>query len=251
MATARRTRTATETGSASSSFAYRYRVGNVVILLALSSPRRSCSTSAPCAAGLRAEAAGQLKVTDVDQAVRGAIVDRNFDKPAFTTEARALTFQPAKIRKQLAEARQKSPSAPDRDQRLADIASDVAGKLNNKPDYATVLKKLKATRRSSTWRARSTPVSPKRSPRNSRGGCRASGSAAVSRRLAGRQYRRRDRLGRTRAVGPGGDSMDAVLAGVDGSITHDRGSGRRGHSRQLPQPPPRGQWFDGPADARR
>ena len=40
-----------------------------------------------------------------------AIVDRNFDKLSFTTEARALTFQPTKIRKQLVEAKQKSPAA--------------------------------------------------------------------------------------------------------------------------------------------
>ena len=52
----------------------------------------------PRAAGLRAEAAGQLKVTDVEKAVRGAIVDRNMDKLAFTIEARALTFQPVKVR---------------------------------------------------------------------------------------------------------------------------------------------------------
>ena len=31
--------------------------------------------------------------------MRGSIVDRNDDKLAFTVEARALTFQPAKIRK--------------------------------------------------------------------------------------------------------------------------------------------------------
>ena len=67
----------------------------------------------PRAAGLRAEAASQLKVTDVDKAVRGSIVDRNNDKLAFTIEARALTFQPVKIRKQLADARQKTPEAPD------------------------------------------------------------------------------------------------------------------------------------------
>ncbi len=40
--------------------------------------------------------------------MRGAIVDRNSDKLAFTIEARALTFQPVKVRKQLEEAKQKS-----------------------------------------------------------------------------------------------------------------------------------------------
>ena len=44
----------------------------------------------------------------VDAALRGAIVDRNNDKLAFTIEARALTFQPVKVRKELAEAAQKA-----------------------------------------------------------------------------------------------------------------------------------------------
>ncbi len=83
-------------------------------------------------------------MTDVEKAVRGSIVDRNFDKLAFTIEARALTFQPAKIRKQLAEAKEKSPAAPDPDKRLTQIATEVAGKLGNKPDAATLLKKLRS-----------------------------------------------------------------------------------------------------------
>lgn len=73
----------------------------------------------------------------MEKAVRGSIVDRNMDKLAFTIEARALTFQPQKIRKQLAEAKQKSSSAPDPDQRLAQVAKDLAAKLNNKPDAPT------------------------------------------------------------------------------------------------------------------
>lgn len=225
VANARRTRTTTETGPASSSFAYRYRVGNVVILLALLvSAAQLFNLQVPRAAGLRAEAAGQLKVTDVDQAVRGAIVDRNFDKLAFTTEARALTFQPTKIRKQLAEERQKSPKAPDPEQRLADIAKDVAGKLNNKPDYATVLKKLKSNE---TFVYLARAVDP--------------GIAdAITKKFpevgAERQDLRQYPGGSLAANIVGGidwdghgllgleDSMDAVLAGVDGSITYDRGS---------------------------
>jgi cell division protein FtsI (penicillin-binding protein 3) len=95
-ANARRVRTVTEPGPDSASFVYRYRVGNVVILLALLvAAAQLFNLQVPSAAGLRAQAAGQLKVTDAEKAVRGAIVDRNFDKLAFTTEARALTFQPA------------------------------------------------------------------------------------------------------------------------------------------------------------
>lgn len=121
-ANARRIRTATEAPSSRSSFGYRSRVGSIVIFSALTlAAAQLFNLQVPSAEGLRAQAANQLKVTDVDPAVRGAIVDRNFDKLAFTMEARALTFQPAKVRKQLAEARQKAPSAPDPDQRLAEI----------------------------------------------------------------------------------------------------------------------------------
>ena len=144
-AKARRTRAVTETGSDSASFVYRYRVGNIVIFIALVvAAAQLFNLQVPKAAALRAQAAGQLKVVDVDKAVRGSVVDRNFDKLAFTIEARALTFQPARVRKQLAEAKQKSPEAPDPNQRLIQIAKDVSTRLNNQPDFATVLKKLRS-----------------------------------------------------------------------------------------------------------
>jgi len=178
----------------------------------------------PRAAGLRAQAAGQLKVTDIEQAVRGAIVDRNYDKLAFTTEARALTFQPIKIRQQLADARRDSPNAPDPDQRLADIAEDVAAKLDNKPDYKTVLKKLRS-RETFVYLARA--VDP-------------GIAGAITKKFpevgAERQDLRQYPGGSLAANVVGGidwdghgllgleDSMDAVLAGSDGSITYDRGS---------------------------
>jgi cell division protein FtsI (penicillin-binding protein 3) len=224
-ANARRVRTVTKTLSGTSSFGYRVRVGSMVIFAALIlAAAQLFNLQVPSAASLRAQAAGQLKVTDVDQAVRGAIVDRNFDKLAFTTEARALTFQPAKIRKQLAEARQKAPSAPDPDQRLADIARDVAAALNNKPDAPTVLRKLRS---SETFVYLARAVDP--------------GVAAVITDKypevgAERQDLRQYPGGSLAANVVGGidwdghgllgleDSMDSVLAGADGSVTYDRGS---------------------------
>ena len=155
-----------ETGSNTASFRYRYRVGNMVIFLALLvAAAQLFNLQVPQAASLRAQAASQLKVTDVEKA-GGAIVDRNFDKLSFTTEARALTFQPTRIRRQLTEARQKSPAAPDPDTRLAEIARDVSAKPQQHPDAATLLKKLgAATKPSSTWPAPSTPPSPTQSPK--------------------------------------------------------------------------------------
>ena len=84
-----------QTGLRSSSFVFRHRAGNVVIFLVLVvAAAQLFNLQISNAAGLRAEAAGQLKVTDVQKAVRGSIVDRDDDKLAFTIEARALTFQP-------------------------------------------------------------------------------------------------------------------------------------------------------------
>jgi len=224
-AKARRTRAATETESSSASFVYRYRVGNVVIFLALMvAAAQLFNLQVPQAAGLRALSAGQLKVTDVEKAVRGTIIDRNLSELAFTTEARALTFQPVKIRKQLADAKQKSPKAPDPDQRLQEIAKDISGKLNNSPDYATVLKKLRSNE-TFVYLARAVdPVV----------------AEAISKKFpevgAERQDIRQYPGGSLAANVVGGidwdghglmgleESMDSVLAGTDGSVTYDRGS---------------------------
>lgn len=224
-AKARRTRAATETEPSSASFVYRYRVGNVVIFLALMvAAAQLFNLQVPQAAGLRALSAGQLKVTDVEKAVRGTIIDRNLSELAFTTEARALTFQPVKIRKQLADAKQKSPKAPDPDQRLQEIAKDISGKLNNSPDYATVLKKLRSNE-TFVYLARAVdPVV----------------AEAISKKFpevgAERQDIRQYPGGSLAANVVGGidwdghglmgleESMDSVLAGTDGSVTYDRGS---------------------------
>lgn len=215
----------TEIDSASSSFVYRYRVGNVVIFIALLvAAAQLFNLQVPQAAGLRALAAGQLKVTDIEKAVRGSVVDRNLGKLAFTTEARALTFQPAKIRKQLAEAKQKSPKAPDPDQRLMEIARDVSGKLNNTPDYAGVLAKLRSNE---TFVYLARAVDP-------------GIASAITKKFpevgAERQDIRQYPGGSLAANVVGGidwdghglmgleESMDSVLAGTDGAVTYDRGS---------------------------
>ncbi|WP_445170680.1 peptidoglycan D,D-transpeptidase FtsI family protein [Mycolicibacterium sp. Dal123E01] len=224
-AKARRTREMVESGSRTAAFIFRHRAGNVVIFLALLvSAAQLFNLQVPKAAGLRAEAASQLKVTDVEKAVRGSIVDRNFDKLAFTTEARALTFQPTKVRKQLAEAKDKSPAAPDPDKRLSQIATEVAAKLDNKPDAATLLKKLRSNE---TFVYLARAVDP-------------AIATAITKKFpeigAERQDLRQYPGGALAANVVGGidwdghgllgleDSMDGRLSGTDGSITYDRGS---------------------------
>jgi len=225
-AKARRTREpAAENGLRSASFVFRHRVGNAaVFLVLLIAASQLFNLQVPRAAGLRAEAASQLKVTDVAKAVRGAIVDRNNDKLAFTIEARALTFQPVKIRKQLAEARAKTPEAPEPERRLRDIAAEVALRLNNKPDATAVLKKLTGND-SFVYLARA--VDPaiadaitKKFPEvgSERQDLRQyPGGSLAANIVGGIDWDGHGLLGLE-------DSLDAVLAGTDGSITYDRGS---------------------------
>jgi cell division protein FtsI (penicillin-binding protein 3) len=225
-ARARRTREpAAENGLRSASFVFRHRTGNAVIFVVLLVAVAQLFTlQVPRAAGLRAEAAGQLKVTDVEKAVRGAVVDRNMDKLAFTIEARALTFQPVKVRKQLEEAKAKTPEAPDPRRRLRDIAAEVALRLNNKPDAATVLKKL-TSKDSFVYLARA--VDPaiadaiiKKFPEvgSERQDLRQyPGGSLAANIVGGIDWDGHGLLGLE-------DSLDSVLAGTDGSITYDRGS---------------------------
>jgi len=160
----------------------------------------------------------------VEKAVRGAIVDRNNDKLAFTIEARALTFQPVKIRKQLEEAKAKTPQAPDPARRLRAIAAEIALRLNNKPDATTVLKKL-TSNDSFVYLARA--VDPaiadaitKKFPEvgSERQDLRQyPGGSLAANIVGGIDWDGHGLLGLE-------DSLDASLAGTDGSITYDRGS---------------------------
>jgi cell division protein FtsI (penicillin-binding protein 3) len=225
-ARARRTRQpAVENGLRSASFVFRHRAGNaVVFVVLLVAVAQLFNVQVSRAAGLRAEAASQLKVTDVEKSVRGAIVDRNNDKLAFTIEARALTFQPVKIQKQLAEAKAKTPKAPDPDRRLRDIAAEVALRLNNKPDATTVLKKL-SSNDSFVYLARAVDPaiadaittkfpevgSERQDLRQYPGGSLAANI------VGGIDWDGHGLLGLE-------ESLDASLAGTDGSVTYDRGS---------------------------
>ena len=224
-ATDRRTRQLVEVATRGASFVFRHRAGNVVIFaLMMVAATQLFILQVTDAPTLRAQAAGQLKVTDVAKAVRGSIVDRNNDQLAFTIESRALTFQPKRIRQQLEEAKKKNSAAPDPQQRLQDIAKEVSSRLNNKPDYPTVLKKLQSND-NFVYLARA--VDP-------------AIASAISDKYpevgSERQDLRQYPGGSLAANVVGGidwdghgllgleDSLDSVLSGTDGSVTYDRGS---------------------------
>lgn len=224
-ATQRRTRQIVAVGSRGASFVFRHRAGNAVILvLILVAAIQLFVLQVTDAPTLRAQAAGQLKVTDVEKAIRGSIVDRHNDQLAFTTESRALTFQPKRIRHQLEEAKQKNSAAPDPQQRLRDIATEVATRLGNKPDVLTLLKKLQSDE-NFVYLARA--VDP-------------AVASAISEKYpevgSERQDLRQYPGGSLAANIVGGidwdghgllgleEYMDSVLSGTDGSVTYDRGS---------------------------
>ncbi|BBZ43630.1 peptidoglycan D,D-transpeptidase FtsI family protein [Mycobacterium parmense] len=221
----RRTRQIAQMGTRGASFVARHRAGNAVIgALTLVAAAQLFMLQVTDAPALRAQAAGQLKVTDVEKAVRGSIVDRHNDQLAFTTESRALTFQPKKIRQQLDEAKKKNSAAPDPQERMRDIAREVSTRLDNKPDYATVLKKLQSDE-NFVYLARA--VDP-------------AVASAISEKCpevgSERQDLRQYPGGSLAANIIGGidwdghgllgleESMDSALSGTDGSVTYDRGS---------------------------
>jgi cell division protein FtsI (penicillin-binding protein 3) len=214
-----------EVGTRGASFVFRHRTGNAVIFVLLAvAAAQLFVLQVSDAPALRAQAAGQLKVTDIEKAVRGSIVDRNNQQLAFTTESRALTFQPKRIRQQLEDAQKKNSIAPDPQQRLRDIAKEVATRLGNKPDFQTVLKKLQSDD-NFVYLARA--VDP-------------AVASAISEKYpeigSERQDLRQYPGGSLAANVVGGidwdghgllgleESLDSVLSGTDGSVTYDRGS---------------------------
>ena len=221
----RRIRPIVEATKQGASFVARHRAGNAVIFAVLVlAAAQLFNLQVPSAAKLRAEAAGQLKVTDVAKAMRGSIVDRNGNKLAFTIEARALTFQPVKVRKELTDAKQKKPSAPDPAQRLREIADGVAQRLDNRPDATTILKKLQSDD-SFVYLARAvdpavaTAITTKfPEVGTERQDLRQyPGGALAANIVGGIDWDGHGLLGLE-------DAMDGVLAGTDGAVTYDRGS---------------------------
>lgn len=224
-ARARRTRSVVEATTRSSSFLFRHRVGYAVILvMMLVAGAQLFVLQVTNAPKLRAQAAGQLKVTDVSKAIRGSIVDRNNQQLAFTIESRALTFQPKRIRQQLEDERKKDPDAPDPQTRLRDIAKEVATRLNNKPDYATVLKKLQSDD-NFVYLARAVDpaIASAISDKYPEVGSERQdlrqypGGSLAANIVGGIDWDGHGLLGLE-------DSMDSALSGTDGSITYDRGS---------------------------
>ncbi|MGL5442647.1 MAG: peptidoglycan D,D-transpeptidase FtsI family protein, partial [[Mycobacterium] stephanolepidis] len=241
---ARRIRRPASAVSRTAGFAFRHRTGNIIIFLTLAIAAIQLFTlQGPRAAGLRAEASGQLKVTEIEKALRGTIVDRVGNKLAFTIEARALTFQPKKIREQLNKSWEQSlkilqdPGKSDAvkaaaaktrsvepERRLQDIAAGVSAKLGNKPDAKSLLKKIRSD---DTFAYLARSVDPaiaaeivKEFPEvgAERQDIRQYPGGSLAANIVGSiDWEGYGLLGLE-------DSLDSALAGKDGSQTYDRGS---------------------------
>ncbi|GGG05454.1 penicillin-binding protein PbpB [Rhodococcoides trifolii] len=173
---------------------------------------------------LSAQSANQRSTTIVDPATRGSILDRSGSPIAFTMEAKALTFQPAKVRADLEAAKAKDPSEPDPDRRIDEIAAGVASALGSVVTEKDVLAKMTSTE-TFVYLVRS--VDP-------------AAAAKINTEFPEVGLERQDireypggSLGANLVGATGWDghgllglesSLDSTLAGTDGSRTYDRGS---------------------------
>ncbi|MFR9753137.1 peptidoglycan D,D-transpeptidase FtsI family protein [Nocardia sp. 004] len=201
-------------------------VGRVVMLVALAVVALQLlwvqSIAAP---GLSAQSASQRTTHQPDPAIRGPITDRNGRSLAFTISAKALTFQPVRVRQELAAAKSTSDTAPDPDERLHDIARTIHRKLGkDAPSEADLLAKLRGDDLF-VYLARN--VDPRVAAEITDKFPQV-GSEQQSIRVYPGGSLAANVVGATGWDGHGQvgleSSLDSVLAGTDGSHTYDRGS---------------------------
>lgn len=201
-------------------------VGRVVMLVALAVVALQLlwvqSVAAP---GLSAQAASQRTTHQPDPAIRGPITDRNGKSLAFTISAKALTFQPVRVRQELADAKAKNDKAPDPDERLRAIARTIHEKVGkDAPAEADLLAKLRSDE-PFVYLARN--VDPRIAGEITEQFSQV-GSEQQSIRVYPGGSLAANVVGATGWDGHGQvgleSSLDSVLAGTDGSHTYDRGS---------------------------
>ncbi|WP_330231985.1 penicillin-binding protein 2 [Nocardia sp. NBC_00508] len=177
------------------------------------------------APGLSAQAASQRTTHQPDPAIRGPITDRNGKSLAFTIAAKALTFQPVRVRQELADAKAKDDKAPDPDERLRAIARTIHEKVGkDAPKEADLLAKLRSDE-PFVYLARN--VDPRIAGEITEKFSQV-GSEQQSIRVYPGGSLAANVVGATGWDGHGQvgleSSLDSVLAGTDGSHTYDRGS---------------------------
>nr|WP_281170350.1 penicillin-binding protein 2 [Gordonia shandongensis] len=172
---------------------------------------------------ISAQAAQQRSVTQLLTALRGSIVDRNGRLLAYTEEARALTFQPKIVRKQIADAHEKDPTVPGVDARLKEIASGVSSALGGSVPAEDILAKL-YSKKDFEYLARL--VAPEVAKRIQDEFPEVGAETQSKREYPGGSLAA-NIIGDVNVDGNGliglESSLDSVLAGTDGTQTFDRG----------------------------
>ncbi|WP_182357560.1 peptidoglycan D,D-transpeptidase FtsI family protein [Tomitella gaofuii] len=174
---------------------------------------------------LSAQSASQRTVTTKLPATRGDIVDTNGKPLAYTVDARALTFQPVRVRDELAEAHAKDPEAPTAEEYIDKAVAKLSAMLGDKVD-ARELRKEMTSDKQFVYLARQ--VDPRKATAITEEFSKIGSDPDNIREYPGGALAA-NILGATRWDGSGliglESSMQSVLAGTAGSKTYDRGSG--------------------------
>lgn len=200
--------------------------GRVIMLVALTVVALQLLWIQTIAApSLSAQAAGQRTAYQDLPATRGSITDRHGKSLAFTLIAQSLSFQPIRVRKDLADARAKDESAPDPERRLEDIARTIHEVLGAQgPSESELLDKLRSDQ-TFVYLARN--VDPRKADEitsrfpevgSERQDLREYPGGSLAANIVGATGW--DGHGRVGLEA----SLDSALAGTDGSYTYDRGS---------------------------
>ncbi|WP_200175906.1 peptidoglycan D,D-transpeptidase FtsI family protein [Tomitella cavernea] len=174
---------------------------------------------------LSAQSASQRTVTTKLPARRGDIVDTNGKPLAYTVDARALTFQPSRVRDELAEAHAKDPEAPTAEEYIDKAVAKLSAELGDKVD-ARELRKEMTSDKQFVYLARQ--VDPRKATEITAEFSKIGSDPDNIREYPGGALAA-NIIGATRWDGSGliglESSMQSVLAGTAGSKTYDRGSG--------------------------
>lgn len=209
----------------SGTFRFRHKWGRVVMFGALGlAVLQLLWLQVVQAPQLSAEAADQRSTTLIDPATRGSITDRNGKPIAFTMEAKALTFQPPKVRKEIEEKARDKGEEPKVAERLEAIAKGIHDELGDAALEKDVLAKLKSDL---TFEYLARSVDPDVAARIAEKFPEVGLERQDIREYPGGDLAA-NLVGATGWNGHGllglEDSMDSTLAGTDGSQTYDRGS---------------------------
>lgn len=207
------------------SFFFRARAAGVLVVIAVIAVAvRMVVVHTIDAPSIAAEAAQQREFTQILTAKRGSILDRNGRPLAYTDEARALTFLPRAVRKSIDAERQDNPALPDANTRLREIARGVSVALGGSISEQDILAKV-TSNETFVYLARS--VSPDVASRIISDYPEV-GADPQSIRLYPGGALAANIVGDVNYDGNGliglEASLDALLAGTNGSKTYDRGS---------------------------